>query len=121
MFAKRASLLASLLFLTAGHAEAGGPLYIFDPATQTPYRYPVGPVNVYTDSGPCGFLTNTQADNLTSNAMNEWTNVPTAYFTAVMSGKILLGGVATDITSDNVHLVISDTSDVPNGGGIFVI
>ena len=121
MFAKRASLLASLLVLTAVHAEAGGPLLIFDPATQTPYRYPVGPVNVYTDSGVCGFLTNGQADNLTSNAMNEWTNVPTAYFTAVMSGKIQLGGVPTDITAANVHLVISDTSDVPNGGGIFVI
>ena len=123
MFAKRTTLLASLLFLTATQARAGGPLLIFDPATQTPYRYPVGAVNVYTDSGPCGFLTNTQADFLSTNAMNEWVNVPTAYFSVLMAGKIKLNNVATDITDANAGQVLGlfGESTAPNGGGIFVV
>ena len=113
---------SALVMAAASPAIAGGPLIIYDPATRTPYHWPVGDVNVYMDSGTNGFLTNAQSDNLTTNAFTEWANVPTAYFSAVNAGKIKLNNVATDITAANAGQVIStDGHDVPNGGGIFVI
>jgi len=123
MFNKRRASLLSWLFLgLASPAWAGGPLLIFNPATKTAYHYPPGTVNVYTDSGNNGMLTNAQSDNLTANAFAQWTNVPTAYFSAAIAGKITLGGVVTDITAANAGQVIStDGHDAPNGGGIWVI
>src|SRR5262245_21042166 len=124
MFAKRALLSATITstFLMASAAFAGGPLLIYDPATRTPYHWPVGNVNVYMDSGTNGFLTNAQSDNLTQNAINEWNNVPTAYLSTVNAGKIKLNNVVTDITAANADQVISTSGhDAPNGGGIFVI
>ena len=122
MFAKR-NLALLVLLAVASPALAGGPLLIYDPATRTPYHWPAGNVNVYMDSGTNGFLTNAQSDNLTTNAMNEWTNVPTAYFSAVNAGKIKLNNVVTDITAANAGQVISypEGHDAPNGGGIYVI
>jgi hypothetical protein len=121
MFAKRGFALL-LLLAVASPAIAGGPLLIYDPATRTPYHWPAGNVNVYTDSGTNGPLTNSQSETLVQNTINEWTNVPTAYFSAVIAGKIKLNNVATDITAANAGQVIStEGHDAPNGGGIFFI
>ena len=57
---KRIGILALLTIVSvcATAAFAGGPLIIFDPATRTPYAYPVGVVDVYTDLGNNGVMTN---------------------------------------------------------------
>jgi flagellar hook capping protein FlgD len=127
MFAKHGvrillAVVSSAMVMTS-FGFAGSPVAIYDPATRTPYHWPAGNVNVYMDSGTNGFLTNTQSDNLTTNAMNEWINVATAYFSAINAGKIKLNNVATDITAANAGQVISypEGHDAPNGGGIFVI
>jgi len=116
-------LALSILALGAGTqtARAGGPLVLFDPSTRTAYAYP-GTVNVYTDLGPNGILTNEESDALVAQAVSEWTNVPTSRFAATIAGEILVGGVPTDITLANVDSIVTYTGpERYNGGGIHVI
>ena len=59
--------LCLTLVLWAQAVWAGGPLLIFDGATRTPYSYPPGDVDVFTDLGSMGPLTNAESDVLTQN------------------------------------------------------
>ena len=118
MSGRRLAVACLLAFLPgAPSAFAGGPLVLFDAATRTPYRYPVGNVSVFTDLGANGFLTNAQSDTLTARAFAQWTAVPTAYFSGGIAGKIRVGGIPTDITLANVDSIYGKF----NGGGIHVI
>jgi hypothetical protein len=106
----------------AGTALAGGPLVLFNPDTRTPYAYPPGTVDVYTDLGPNGILTNDESDTLVARGFAEWTNVSSSYFAAAIAGEIVVGGVPTDITLANVDSIIStEGNERFNGGGIHVI
>jgi len=123
MSTRRAALLGVLSLVLVGlgisTARAGGPLVLFDPATRTPLAYP-GPVDVRTDLGPNGWLTNDESDTLVAHALAQWSNVPTSSFQAAISGEILVGGVPTDITYTNVDSIItlSASNLAFNGGGI---
>jgi hypothetical protein len=96
-------------------AFAGGPLIIYDLFTRTPYSYP-GPINVYTDLGGMGPLTNAQADGLTSTGYAEWTNVASSTLTAAVAGDFGTVGLP-DIVGANTILVVGTF----NGGGIHVM
>lgn len=109
--------LGSLLLGLAGPAYAGGPLNLFDPATETPFAYPPGTVSVRTDLGSLGPLTQAETDSLVRFAFAQWTGVPTSYFAGEVTGEIELGGIPTDITLANVDSLIGPY----NGGGIHVI
>ena len=113
----RVPVAVAALLACASPSFAGGPLILFDAATRQPYFYPAGGVDVFTDPGASGILTNAQADVLVANALAEWSGVPTSSFSAAVAGDITLGGVPTDITSANVDSIIG----VFNGGGIHVI
>jgi len=116
-------LAACLLGAAAGvrDARAGNPLVLFDPSTQTAYAYP-GTVNVYTDLGTNGILTNAESDTLVAHAVASWTNVPTSRFAGIIAGPILVDGVPTDITLANVDSIVTYTGpERYNGGGIHVI
>lgn len=102
-------------FMAAAPAMAGGPLAIYNPNTRTPYAYAPG-VNVYTDLGALGILSNATADGLTSTAFAEWTNVATATFSAAVAGDFTAVGLP-DITGANAGLVVGPN----NGGGIHVM
>jgi hypothetical protein len=117
MRVERPALLAlSLLFVTASRAVAGGPLAMYDEATRTPYAYTAN-VNVYTDLGGNGPLTQAQSDTLTARAFAQWTGVVSAAFSGSIAGKILVGGVPTNIVLANADSIIGKF----NGGGIHVI
>lgn len=110
-------LLAALVVVTAlaPAARAGGPLLLFDPATQTPYAW--GPsVSMYTDLGPFGSVTNAQADAITADAAATWSAVPTSSFSASVVGDFNSIGLP-DITATNASQVVG----VFNGGGIHVM
>ncbi len=116
MSSKLRALVCTLTLLAiAAPAFAAGPLLIFDPTTQTAYSYP-GPVDVYTDLGGFGPLTNAQADVLTGNGFAEWTGVATATFAAAVAGDFSAVGLP-DITGANAGLVVG----ADNGGGIHVM
>lgn len=112
---KKITLAAIVLMITASAVFAGGPLIIFDLATRTPYAYP-GPVNVYTDLGPNGVMTNAESDANTANGYAEWTNVPTASLVAAVAGDFSTVGLP-DIDGFNAGLVVGTF----NGGGIHVM
>ena len=107
--------VALVVAALAPAAKAGGPLLIFDPATQTPYAWGPG-VRVYTDLGTLGLVTNAQADVLVADAAASWTGVPTSSFSASVSGDFGSIGLP-DITGANAGLVLGPF----NGGGIHAI
>jgi len=107
--------MAILLVAGASAVFAGGPLIIFDEATRTPYAYP-GPVNVYTDLGNNGVLSNAVSNANTANGYAQWTAVATSSFSASVAGDFSAVGLP-DITGANAGLVVS----VFNGGGIHVM
>ncbi len=110
-------LLAALVVVTAlaPAARAGGPLLLFDPASQTPYAW--GPsVSMYTDLGPFGSVTNARADAITADAAATWSGVPTSSFSASVVGDVGSIGLP-DITAANANQVVG----VFNGGGIHVM
>lgn len=115
--ARLAVLAGFIVLFGAAAAHAGGPLVLFDEATRTPYAYPPGDVDYFTDLGPNGILTNDESDSLTARAFREWNNVPTSYFSAALAGEILVDGVPTDITLANIDSIYAKF----NGGGIHVI
>lgn len=106
-------VLAAGLFAGALPTRAGGPLFICDPTTRTPFTYPAGSVPIRKDPGSMGpDLTNAQADVLTDNGYAQWTNVATAFFEATPGAD-----VAFDVDATNVFLVIG----AENGFGIDVV
>lgn len=117
--------LAALLLAPVPAALAGGPLVLFFndvDSTFVPYAYPPGTVDVHTDLGPNGMLTNAESDTLVAHALATWSAVPTSYFSAAISRSIEIDGVPTDINQSNVGNIVSTTgSSAYNGGGIDVI
>ncbi len=109
----RTAVLLTCLFASTA-AFAGGPLILFAP--NDPWNYPVGGVNVYTDLGGMGPLTNAQADVLSANGFAQWTGVASSFFNATVAGDFSSVGLP-DITNANVATVIG----VNNGGGFHVI
>ena len=105
-----------MFILAATQAFAGGPLLIYNAATQTPYAY--GPsVTMYTDLGSLGALTNASGDALVASSAAQWSGVATSSFSASVVGDFAALGLP-DITGANAGLVIGTF----NGGtGIHVI
>jgi uncharacterized membrane protein len=115
----RARIIASAFAAgLATAALAGGPIYTYDYAARTPYKWnPAswgGQVPVYTDPGPLGILSQARANELVVNAAAQWSSVPTATFRATVAGDIQ--GMP-DITPANIETIIGAF----NGGGIYVI
>lgn len=79
-------LVLMLSVFGASAAFAGGPLLIFDEATQTPFAYGAPVVDFWTDTSANGPLTNAQMDVLTANGVAAWTAVPTSSFTGNVAG-----------------------------------
>ena len=111
-----AVVFALLIVINATAVYAGGPLIIFDPYTRTPYAYPAGTVNVYTDLGDNGVLSNAVSNANTAFGYAEWTNVATSSFSATVAGDFASIGLP-DITGANADLVVGTY----NGGGIHVM
>ena len=97
-------------------AFAGGPLYVYDPATKTPYSWPLGQAAVYTDLGKLGPLSNSEADAMTAFSWNQWNQVPTSTFHATLAGDFASIGLP-DIDASNIFDVLGKW----NGGGIHVV
>jgi len=106
--------LAGACFSSA--AFAGGPLYVFDPATRTPYSWPLGQATVYTDLGTLGPLSNSEADAMTAFSWGQWNQVPNSKFHATIGGDFASIGLP-DINASNIY----DVLDKWNGGGIHVV
>jgi probable HAF family extracellular repeat protein len=104
------SLLVAACAATA--ALAGGPIYIQDAATKTPYAWPSGDTPVYVDQGYLGPLDKSQADTMVSFALAQWNAVPTSSFHAVIAGDL-----PVDVDASNIF----DELGPYNGGGIRVI
>jgi hypothetical protein len=100
--------LASLLLLGATAAYAGGPLLIFNTATQTPWRWGAT-ANIYTDRGPLSTvgsqLLNADARNLVVAALAEWSGVPTSSFSGIWAASFTTIGLP-NIDQTNTGLVI---------------
>ena len=116
-------LTALLLAGVATAANAGGPIYTYDPVNRIPYAWdmaswPNGQVPVYTDLGDLGHLTNERADELVAFSTNEWSNVQTSSFRATVAG---------DFTALDLGLGDIDASTITSiigawdGGGIDVV
>lgn len=108
--------LVLALCLAGSITFAGGPLYIQDPATGTPYAWPGGRAMVYTDLGALGILSNGEADAMTAFSWEQWNQVPTATFQATMAGDFASIGLP-DIDASNIFDVLGPW----NGGGIHVV
>lgn len=111
-----AVVFALLMIINASAVYAGGPLIIFDPFTRTPYAYPVGTVDVYTDLGNNGVLSNAVSNTNTAYGYAQWTGVATSYFSAAVVGDFASIGLP-DIVGANAGLVVGTF----NGGGIHVM
>ena len=109
-------LALALVLVTAPAAFAGGPLDIYDPATSTPYTWPGGHVNVYTDLGSLGILSNAEADAIVAFSWNQWKQVPTSSFEATVAGDFASIGLP-DIDATNIDQVLGGW----NNGGIHVV
>jgi hypothetical protein len=116
---KLAIIALVVVLMSASSVFAGGPLVIFDPATQQPYFYPV-PLDVYTDNDPffslSGPVPNADADARVAQGIGEWTNVPTASFVGSVAGDFASIGLP-DINLSNWGMVIG----TDNGGGYHII
>lgn len=111
-----AVIWCALALAVAPHAIlAGGPLFV-DPATGVPIRYAPGPVQIYTDLGNLGALSNAAADEKVAFAWRQWTDVPTSSFEAHIAGDFSAIGLP-DITAENAGAIVGTF----NGGGIHVI
>jgi len=69
-------VLAAFAACAATAALAGGPIYTYDPVNRIPYAWTMsswsdGKVDVYTDLGDLGILSNRQASQLVLNAVNQ--------------------------------------------------
>src|SRR5262245_2274325 len=111
-----AILTAVAVFGGTPAAFAGGPLYVFDPATRTPYTWPGGRAAVYTDLGSLGTLDNDQADAMVAFSWNQWNQVPTSTFEATLAGDFASLGLP-DIDATNIDQVLGAW----NGGGVHVV
>ncbi|MGH9867425.1 MAG: hypothetical protein ACREAA_04570 [Candidatus Polarisedimenticolia bacterium] len=111
--------VAAAVLMTVGAVSpsiAGGPLYIKDPASGTPYVWPAGTTPIYLDLGPLGPLSNEQAGAMVAFAAQQWTGVATASLEAAIAGDVSLVGLGdVDATS------IFDVLGAWNGGGIHVV
>src|SRR5262245_7558616 len=112
----RLLVLALVVVAAIPAALAGGPLAIYDPATRTPYTWPGGHVNVYTDLGSLGILSNDEADAVVAFSWNQWNQVPTSSFEATVAGDFASLGLP-DIDASNIDQVLGAW----NGGGIHVV
>jgi uncharacterized membrane protein len=117
---RRSNLFAFLAVMFAvalapAAALAGGPLYLYDPATGTPIKYKA-PVKVYTDMGTLGILSNEAADAKVAFAWQQWTDVETSSFEAAVEGDFASIGLG-DITAANAEQVFGTY----NGGGVHVV
>jgi len=106
--------LAGACFSSA--AFAGGPLYVYDPTTRTPYTWPLGQATVYTDLGTLGPLSNSEADAMTAFSWGQWNQVPNSKFHATIAGDFASIGLP-DIDASNIW----DVLEKWNGGGIHVV
>ena len=127
--------------LTSLAAQAYGPLYIWDYASGTPYRWDVTePVPVYTDGGNFASgtvslydpefcneaggwncykdlyveFTNEQGVARVADALASWTAVPTSNFQAVVAGSfadIGIGGDDGDITGAEEEFSVDENGD----------
>ena len=106
--------ILSTLFamFTATAALAGGPLYIKDSATKTPYAWPAGDTPVWLDRGSLGTLDEDQADAMVAFALSQWNGVSTSSFHGVIAGEI-----DGEINASNIF----DELGPYNGGGIRII
>ena len=114
-------VLAAFAACAATAALAGGPIYTYDPVNRIPYAWTMsswsdGKVDVYTDLGDLGILSNRQASQLVLNAVNQWSNVPTTSFRAKVAGDFSAVGLG-DITGVGIWDIVG----AYNGGGIFVV
>jgi hypothetical protein len=110
--------LAALAFATvvSTPALAGGPLYVVPSDGMLLAARWQSPVKVYTDLGDLGGVNNATANALVANAIQQWSQVPTSSFRAVIAGSMADAGIG-DVTGANAGQVIG----VENGGGIHVI
>jgi probable HAF family extracellular repeat protein len=113
---RNAALLAFVAVIACTSVLAGGPLYVFDPATKTPYSWPGGHAAFYTDLGTLGQLTNEQANAMVSFSVAQWNAVPTSSFNGVVAGDFASIGLP-DIDGSNIDLVLGTY----NGGGVHVV
>lgn len=109
-------VLTVVAALACAAVFAGGPLYLHDPATKTPYAWPDGYAPVFTDLGLLGQLTNARADTMVQFSVDQWNAVPTSSFSGAIEGDFTAIGLP-DITASNLDLVIGTY----NGGGVHVV
>ena len=110
--------LALTLVLAPAAANAGGPLLVFDPETNTPFAWgTTAPVNVYTDLGDLGPVTNAEADALVQTAVSEWSGVGTSALQLTVAGDFSTVGLPDVNNGATAGSVIGTF----NGGGIHVI
>ena len=120
-------ILPFLLALTAGAAQAAGPLYTTDAAEPQPYRWDTskGPIPVWTDGGGAftwdydgtPFITIERANEITRFAFDQWSDVPTSTFEAEIAGTIESQTGIADVTGANA----ADIYTVENGYGFWVL
>jgi uncharacterized membrane protein len=113
---RRSTLLASIAAIACTSVLAGGPLYIFDPATKTPYSWSGGNAAFYTDLGGLGQLTNAEANAMVGSSIDQWNAVATSSFSGAIAGSFESIGLP-DIDGSNIGLVLQTY----NGGGVHVV
>lgn len=112
----RAKIFTTVLILAlACVSYAGGPLFIYDADNQIPFAWN-GTVQVYTDLGALGGMSNEQANGAVAFAIGQWNAVPTSSFHAEVAGNVGALGLS-DITAANAAEVLG----AYNGGGIHII
>ena len=114
---RRALPLALCLFIAPAFAE--GPLNVggLPPdAEGVPFRWnPTNfPLTYWTDMGNLGVKTNTQADQIVTDAFDVWKNVTTASITFNAAGE--LGGDVTAANARDVVNAIEGCAPLPAGG-----
>lgn len=101
-------LLSLVLLAVAAPAFAGGPLLVWDPPTQTPWRYAPN-VEFYSDtfvlSQVGSGVSNAQAGILVQDSVAEWDGAAPSNFSAAWIGRFNTIGLP-NITSTNANLVI---------------
>ena len=113
---RKTALLAVVAAIACTGVFAGGPLYVFDPATKTPYSWPNAYAPFYTDLGGLGQLTNAQANAMVGFSIDQWNAVPTSSFKGKVVGSFAKLGLP-DIDGSNIGLVLGTY----NGGGVHVV
>jgi hypothetical protein len=116
------------LVLSAGAAQAAGPLYLHDSTPPRPYTWDMsqGPIPVWTDGGDAftywydgdtPFITIQRANEITQFAFQQWSSVPTSTFKAAVAGTIASKTGIADVTAANA----SQLYEAANGRGVWVI